>query len=360
MNLLLRFFRTGGWVVLLLHGVVASVQAQSGVTAAPFLTISPDARLSGMGEAGTGVAGTPAAAVWNSAALAFRYSPEQNRSTAWATYSNYLAQAAGAIHYAAGGYTQNLSMIDGVVSGHVTYLSLGQLEQRDDARQLVSQYSNYDLEVGVSYSTMLAGNLAAGIQGKYILSGRGVDGGASQRGTGATVAFDVGALWRTDTVQLLLGKGRIGVGASLQNVGPKLSYLTADAAEPLPTTFRFGGSADIEFDDDLGLLLAADISKLLVNRESGIPDPVPVSLVTGWNNGGLGFGFGLEMALRKRFAFRAGLNSRPGVADQSDSFGTLGAGVWVGPVVLDFSYLLPLQSNHPLANTMRFSVSGDL
>lgn len=354
-----KFFNTGVCAALMLVGLSAPAWAQTGITAVPFLTISPDTRLSGMGEAGTAVVGNPAA-VWNSAALAFRYTPQQNRSTAWATYSNYLAEASGSTHYAAGGYTQNLPALDGVVSGHITYLSLGELEQRNEARQLLSNYSNYDFAVGVSYSTMLAGSLAAGIQGKYILSGRGVDGEASQRATGATVAFDVGALWRTDTVQLLLGKGSIGVGVSLQNIGPKLSYLNAEDAEPLPTTFRLGGSADLELDDDLGLLLAADISKLLVNREGGTPDPVPVSLVTGWNNGGLGLGFGLEMALRKRFAFRAGMNSRPGVADQSDAAGTIGAGVWVGPVVLDFSYLIPLQSNHPLANTMRFSISGDL
>ena len=68
---------------------------------------------------------------------------------------------------------------------------------------------------------------------------------------------------------------------------------------------------------------------------------------------------GVEYWYNKQFALRAGYfweHENKG----NRKFITAGAGFRMNVFALDFSYLLPTQQNHPLANTLRFTLSFDV
>ena len=68
---------------------------------------------------------------------------------------------------------------------------------------------------------------------------------------------------------------------------------------------------------------------------------------------------GVEYWYNKQFAIRAGYfyeNENKG----NRKFITAGAGLKMNVFALDFSYLLPTQRNHPLENTLRFSLTFDV
>lgn len=68
---------------------------------------------------------------------------------------------------------------------------------------------------------------------------------------------------------------------------------------------------------------------------------------------------GVEYWYNKQFALRAGYfyeNEYKG----NRKFMTAGAGLKLNVFSLDFAYLLPIVRNHPLENTLRFTLSFDV
>ena len=73
----------------------------------------------------------------------------------------------------------------------------------------------------------------------------------------------------------------------------------------------------------------------------------------------INFSAGLEYWYNKQFALRAGYfyeHENKG----NRKFITAGAGLKLNVFALDFSYLLPTVRNHPLENTLRFTLSFDV
>jgi len=94
-----------------------------------------------------------------------------------------------------------------------------------------------------------------------------------------------------------LGK-KFSVGFNLSNLGPKLTYIDAAQADPLPTNFRLGFGYKI-FDDEYNSLTASlDFSRLLVRRRPAVVDSsgkvitaasvdgLPKALFTAWGDNG--------------------------------------------------------------------------
>jgi hypothetical protein len=103
---------------------------------------------------------------------------------------------------------------------------------------------------------------------------------------------------------------------------------------------------------------AFDIAKLLVKRDSISADPLPKSLVTGWKNPGVEFSIGSEYWYEHIVALRAGYFTEPSVLGNR-KYWNFGAGVRYDVFQLDFSFINTIEQNHPLANTMRFSLLVD-
>jgi hypothetical protein len=69
--------------------------------------------------------------------------------------------------------------------------------------------------------------------------------------------------------------------------------------------------------------------------------------------------FGVEYWYNKQFAIRGGYFYEHENKGNRKYF-TAGAGLKMNVFALDFSYLIPTQRNHPLENTLRFTLSFDI
>ena len=142
----------------------------------------------------------------------------------------------------------------------------------------------------------------------------------------------------------------------MQNVGPKITYI--NESDPLPTNLRLGVAYSLFKDEYNDLTILADMSKLLVYRDSLTADPVPKSFITAWKNPGVDWALGMEYWYNQIFAMRAGYFSEPAVLGNR-RFWNFGAGIRYDIFHMDFSYINAIEENHPLAGTMRFSMLVD-
>lgn len=342
--------------------------AQAGGSAVPFLLISPDARASGMGETGTAIADDCNAVFWNPAGLAFHdyfvYDPESIENTkpyrqVSLAFSRWLPQFNADLYYSYGTFAQYFDQLDGTVALNLIFMNLGEFTRTDISGKVLGKFISNEFSVGLAYGTMLNNDLGIGLQIKYIQSNlTPTSVGEQNAGTGISAAFDFGVLYRPEYLEVfgLNMDDMISLGFNLQNVGPKMTYI--NEADPLPTSLRLGAAVTAFRDEFNDLRFAADVSKLLVKRDSIDSDPLPKSLVTGWENPGAEFALGMEYWYSGIIALRAGYFTEP-AAIGNRKYWNFGAGVRYDIFRADFSFINTLEENHPLANTMRFTLMID-
>lgn len=349
----------------ILYGGIA--YGQAGGSAVPFLLISPDARSSGMGEVGTAIADDINAIYWNPAGLSFLdyFSGEEGeeqtpyRQVAL-SFSRWLPQFNADLFYSYGTIGQHFDALDGTVALNFIFMNLGEFTRTYENGQEAGKFLSNEFSIGLSYGTIVAKDLGIGFQLKYIQSNlapaNAFTGGDA--GVGISGGFDVGILWKPSNLDLgfLDLSGKLNLGLNLQNVGPKMTY--RNESDPLPTTLRLGICFNLIKDQFNDLKIAFDFAKLLVKRDKLGADPLPKSLITGWQNPGGEYAVGAEYWYEKIVALRGGFFTEPSVAGNR-KYWTLGAGVRYSIFELDFSYILTIEENHPLANTMRFSMLVD-
>lgn len=350
----MMIIRNGGLVLAMAFLTATASFGQAGGSAVPFLLISPDARAGGMGEIGTAIADNIYAPYWNPAGLGFQQSRQVGLS-----FSKWLPQFDADLFYSYGTYGQYLEALDGTIAATFIFMNLGEFERTSETGVKLGTFRSNEFSIGVAYGTLIGNDITAGVQFKYIQSNLAPAGGQqASAGTGVSGAFDLGFLWKPAHLSLLGWDldNVLSVGANLQNVGPKMTYL--NESDPLPTTLRTGVAFRLVEDEFNDLLVSADFSKLLVKRDALGSDPIPRSFVSAWGVGGIETGVGLEYIYDRVVSMRGGYFTEPKSAG-ARQFYTLGAGVKYDLFVLDFSYILTVEANHPLANTLRFSLVVD-
>ncbi|MEX0719432.1 MAG: type IX secretion system outer membrane channel protein PorV [Balneolaceae bacterium] len=374
----------------LLFLLPAISHAQVAITAVPFLQIEPDSRGAGMGNTGVAIADNASALFWNPAGLAFQKGTHQ----ASITHSNWLANfQVNDLFY---DYVVGKYFVEGIgtIGAHLTYLNLGeQAQTREDGPEVISRFNSYEIALGGSYGYEVNKNLALGTSLRLIYSSlaSGVSGpgiSAQKVNPGTSVGLDLSFLYKTDVFALGGRDARFSVGSNLSNLGPGIQYTDNAQKDPLPTILRFGWAFDIELDDDgiNKLTIANDVSKVMARKKQefgtkadGSPDTTYVAagpleaLVKSWDsferfdgtktvNIGLlqqfMIGAGLEYWYADQFALRGGYYYEdPNNGDRE--YITFGAGIRYNFLGVDFSYIKTLESEHPLANTLRFSLLLD-
>ena len=346
-----------------------SIYAQAGGSAVPFLLISPDARASGMGETGTAIADDINAIYWNPGGLGFLdyfdnsgdfsdgedYVPFRQVAL---SFSPWLPQFNADLFYSYGTIGQFFEELDGTVAFNFIFMNLGEFTRTADNGQVLGKFISNEFSVGLSYGTIVAPDLGVGFQLRYIqsnLTPTSTQTGG-EAGTGISASFDLGILWKPQDIEFLGIEDRFSVGLNLQNVGPKVTYIRE--SDPLPTTLKIGTAFNLFKDEFNDLKLAVDFAKLLVKRDSLGSDALPKSLVTGWQNPGAEWSFGAEYWYEKVIALRAGYFTEP-AALGNRQFWNFGAGLRYDIFKLDFSFINTIEENHPLSNTMRFSLLID-
>jgi hypothetical protein len=349
--------------VLAVFVVLSGKIFAQGESAVPFLLIGPNSLNSGMGETGTGMVNDASAMFWNPAGLGF-----QKGTQISITHSPWLPGLGLSdlfYDFLAGKYY--MKKLKGTLGVSITYLNIGTIIKTDEFGNTIGEYQAFDGALAVGYGTKVTKDLGVGIVTRFIYSKLAVDPVAGEKGTGTAydLSFDLSALYRPSKTKLKFLNNKFGVGINISNIGPKVTYVDNDQADPLPTNLRLGFAYDIYQSEFNNLTLTADFAKLLVKRrEGGVSDPVYKGIFTS-------FGGGLDNVMKsiqssvgaeywygnpKLIGLRGGFFYEDPDRGKR-KFITLGASIRYSMYGFDFSYINTIEENHPLANTLRFTLS---
>jgi hypothetical protein len=334
-----------------------------GESAVPFLLIGPNSLNAGLGETGTGMVNDASAMFWNPAGLGFQKGTEISIThSPWLPglglsdlFYDYLCGK----HY--------MKKLKGTIGASITYLNIGTIIQTDEFGNEIGSYQAFDGALAVGYGTKVSNDLGVGIVTRFIYSKLAVDPVAGEQGTGTAydLSFDLSTLWKPTKTGVKFINNRLGIGVNLSNIGPKVTYVDNAQADPLPTNLRLGFAYDIYKSEFNNFTITADFAKLLVNRgENGESDPVYKGIFTSFSGGfddvmkSIQTSIGAEYwySNPKLIGLRAGyFYEDPDRGKRK--FITMGASIRYSLYGFDFSYISTIEENHPLANTLRFSLS---
>jgi hypothetical protein len=332
-----------------------------------FLLISPGARAAGMGEAFVGLADDATAVYWNPAGLAFQQGREVTLM-----HSNWLPQFDSDLFYEFGAYRQSIEGI-GTFGANVTFLNLGkQYITGEDSPEILGEFSSYEFALSGTFGTKLNENWGVGVGLRFIRSNLSDVGAGSEKGDGKAnaFAFDLSTLYKMPFLP------KLSMGVNLSNLGPKITYIDAAQADPLPTNLKMGLAYRILDSEFNKLTVTADMNKLMVTRHAdGTSDAFYKAIFTSpWTivekerqniggdnektvgqtkifngiiSGGAEYWYSNLIALRMGYYW-----DKPGKV----TFMSFGAGIQYSLYRFDFGYVSAAEG-HPLANTMRFSLT---
>lgn len=370
---------------MVFSGQVAAQSSLSGAnvitTAVPFLTIAPDSRASGMGDTGVGTSPDINSQHWNPAKYAFIES-DMGISL---SYSPWLRALVNDINLA---YLTGYKKLDEfqVLSASLRYFSLGDITFYDEYASYQGQQNPNEFAIDFGYTRLLSDYFSGAVAVRYIRSdltgGQLINGVASHAGN--SYAADVAFYYRSE-FQMGRQENILSAGINIQNIGSKISYTDGEVKDFIPTNMKLGLAYTTELDDYNTFTFTADINKLLVPtppKDTTTYDPgaiiypgginsdksVVAGIFTSFSDAPGGFkeelqevtlSAGAEYWYNNQFALRAGYfweHENKG----NRKFLSAGAGLKLNVFALDFSYLLPLVRNHPLENTLRFTLAFDM
>ncbi len=384
-----------GLIICAFFASVSSMYAQVNVagqdssrrvitTAVPFLLIATDARAGAMGDAGVATSADANATHWNVGKLAF-----VNNDVGFSlSYTPWLAKIVNdmSLSYLSGFYKINREQTVGLA---LSYFNLGSIQFTDIEGNYLQNFTPKEFSVAGSYSRLLSEEMSIGVTLKYIhsnLTGDFVGSSIQVNNShpGHSFAADIGWYWNKE----IGNRSHLALGASINDIGNKITYSDDSQKEFIPTNLRFGGAYSFSLDPYNNLTLALDFSKLMVptppvylvdengdivydqNDEPQIArgkDPNR-SLISGMLGSfadapdGASEEFkevmlstGLEYWYKNLFAVRGGYFWEH--YDKGDrKYFTMGLGLRYNVFGVDFAYLVPQRKEHPLAETLRFSL----
>ena len=366
------------------------LQLNTITTAVPFLLIAPDSRAGAMGDAGVASSPDANSIHWNVAKMAF-LEKEMGLSI---SYSPWLRRLVPDINLS---YVSGYKRLgkDKAIGASLRYFSLGDIKFTDESGNAIGDFNPAEFAFDVGFSQKFGDRFSGGIAGRYIFSNLtgGIDVGGASYQAGKSFAVDVGVFYTNDDMEVIGQDAILNLGLNISNIGAKIGY-TADAVKDfIPINMRLGQSLTFVLDDYNSVSILTDVNKLLVptppiyaTDESGNPlppDPVTgeqviesgkdpdVAIVTGmfqsFSDAPGGFSeelreynisAGLEYFYNKQFAVRAGYFHESATKGNRKYF-TTGLGLKLSVFTIDFSYLISVTQQNPLANTVRFSLMFD-
>ena len=350
-------------------------------TAVPFLSITPDSGAGGMVDSGVGATPDLSSQHWNPANYAFM---ESDMGVSL-SYSPWLRALVADINLA---YLSGYKKIDDLqtVSGSLRYFSLGDIIFTSEYGTFEGQQSPNEFAIDLGYTRKLSDIFSGSVAVRYIRSdltgGQLINGAESHAGNSyaADVAFYLYNEFRANRRDNVLS-----AGINIQNIGAKISYTEGEIKDFIPTMLKLGAAYTTELDQYNTFTFSVEADKLLVPTppvdtmiyEDGYviypggptsDKSVIAGMFSSFSDAPGGFkeelqevnlSAGVEYWYNRQFALRAGYfweHENKG----NRKYLTAGAGFRMNVFSLDFSYLLPTQRNHPLENTLRFTLSFDV
>lgn len=360
-------------------------------TAAPFLTIAPDARAGALGDCGVATDPDVYSMYYNPAKYAFL----ENKYSVGLGYTPWVRSVldhGNFVNLAAAFKLSDRSTI----AATARYVGYGEFEIRDGNNMVIEVFSPREFATDISYSYRFGDYLSIGAAARFVHSKiYSVTEGARP---GVSVAGDVSVYYKRPLSDAL----DLSLGASITDIGTKLNYWTfLNQRDFIPTTLRLGSSIKYSFNPKNSLSFCLDFSKLLVptppvyeRDEQGNVLVNPdgsyviksgydnnVSVLRGmlqsfydapgmaynysaneWENYGkfyeelceINTGIGLEYNLANHYFFRGGYYHESKHKGNLQYL-TLGAGIHFGVFGLDLSYLNVVGTSS-LSNAIRADV----
>lgn len=332
-------------------------------TAVPFLGITPDSRAAGMGDAGVATSPDANSGYWNSAKLVFI----DKGSGGSLSYTPWLGKIINdmKILYLSGFYKINRKQ---AVAASMKYFDLGEVQfnQGPDPADLLGRYNPREFAFDVTYSTLLTEHVSIGGSLRYIhsnLTGYLSTNSFDAR-PGNSVAVDVGFYY---TKPIVWRNSNLAFGATITNLGGKISYSDVNNKDFLPTNLRIGTAYKMDLDVRNSLSFALDFNKLMVPSPNLNSKSKPMlSGVLGSFSDAKG-GFSEEMAeittsLGMEYWYNNTFAGRLGYFYEAKDKGnrkylTAGVGFRLDKFGLDVAYLVPTNKReNALAETLRFTI----
>ena len=360
-------------------------------TAVPFLNLSPDSRAGGMGDIGCATSADVNSQSYNPAKYVF----SDNMFGFSLSYSPWL---------------HTLHLGDGI---NLAYLSAYYRPTKMDAIGFSFRYFDYgsflytedgifgvdhhpkEFSIDLTYSRKLIDELSIAITPRFIYSnltlGQFVDGQETKPGLAG--AADLSLFYQQDFRAKGLFNSTLRAGLNISNIAfMKMSYSSGSSRRDfLPTNLKLGIGYEMDFDGHHKLAINGEINKLLVPTppvyatdgigriiydNNGNPviaagkDPnvsAPMGMIQSFYDAPGGFKEEMQevmWALGAEYSYRNFIFARLGYFHESQykgdrQFISLGVGIKYNIFSLDMAYLIATKQYHPLANTLRFTVSFD-
>lgn len=384
MKRFLRFSIVGVFVLLSSYNAFSqsTLSGANVVTSAvPFLTIAPDSRAAAMGDLGVATTPDVNSQHWNPAKYAFVGS---DMGVAL-SYSPWLRNLVKDINL---GYLVGYKKLDEyqTLSASLRYFALGDIMFMDLYGNYIATQSPNEFAIDFGYSRLLSEYFSGAVVVRYIRSdltaGQVINGVESHAGN--TFSADV-AFYYQNEFSSKRNDNRLSAGINISNVGGKISYTDGDIKDFIPANLRLGASYTTAPDDYNSFTFSLDLNKLLVPtppKREGEFNPGDIIYPGGINSdmsvvagifksfgdapGGfkeelqeISISVGAEYWYNKQFALRAGYFHENQNKGNRKFFGA-GAGLMLNVFSLDFSYLIPIIRNHPMENTLRFTLQFDI
>ncbi len=333
-------------------------QTKAITTAVPFLSITPDARHAGLGDAGVASSPDANASYWNPAKLTFinkKYGGSISYTPWLGKIINDMSISYLSLFYKIGR--------EQAISTSLKYFDLGDIFFTQDG-VVGDLYNPREYAFDFTYSRKLTEELSLGLTGRYIhsnLTGAFSSGGVDAR-PGQSVAADLGIFY---TKQLKNAKSsNLSLGASISNIGAKITYSDSNNKDFLPTNLRLGGAFTTELDPYNTITFLLDFNKLMVPTiDEG--QSLLNGMFSSFTDAPGGFSeeiheimtsMGVEYWYHEVFAARLGYFLE--ATDKGNrKYLTVGAGFRRNNFGFDIAYLVPTNKReHPLAETLRFTL----
>jgi hypothetical protein len=314
-----------------------------------FLLVEPGARAQAMGESYVAIADDATASYFNPAALS-----GQTRRKLNLTHMPWLPGLADDINYEFLAYSQPVTGW-GNVGMNIALLDYGEQQRTDERGVNQGTFRSYDVALTGAYGAEIGRNLSAGIGLKFIRSNLAAQGAGKEKGKGIGNSFaaDLGLLWKLYP--------RFTLAATLRNLGPKIAYIDASQADPLPQHFILGMAYQVLDTQYHDMLVSMDIYKPLIADGSFL-----VNLGKAWADESMRNEIE-EMDLHLGGEYRYGLSPRKEEAffamrggysldhDGEVTLKTAGIGLKYNLFQVDVAYIFG--SDNPHDNSTRYSMN---
>ncbi len=356
-------------------------------TGVSFLSVAPDARAGGLGDAGAASAPDGDSQYWNPAKYAFI----DGEGGATVSYVPWLRKITKDIDLVSASGYYKIHDVQ-TIAASFRFFSIGEVLINQSPDTEGYNVKPYDLAVDFSYSRILTKNFSMGVALRFIWSDLTGGYNAAEEGylePGWSIAADISGYYG-QKVDFAWGTGFGGFGFNISNIGKKVEYGDDYSNSAfLPTNLRLGGRFTMPFDKYNHLTAYLDINKLLVparpvrgadestdSYNQRLNEYYNMDPITGIGRSfvdmadGSEYNFGAQF---KRLMWSAGLEydyneqffGRVGLYYEDPSIGgrqyaTFGAGFKLNVFSLDVAYVLSIAQNNPLDQTLRFTLGFNI